>query len=208
MQHSWDFFKPSGLYPVVRLVSSLAHADCRCVCGTYPQHTPIACQAWSAGTAQQVKEHWYEMALSAQFDGKESVASYLLALDRCHKRLCERWEAVHSSPLRLASIEFCVFHAPFNKMARKAAARLWQLDAARCLTLPLATSMQQSQPGSFAAGTRHTRRACQRATCCHSQLSDFTWLRCEQSIDGWGGSTAISTSSSSNSRPCSDRSDP
>ncbi len=72
------------------------------------------------------------MTLSTQFDGKESVASYLLALDRCHERLCERWEAERGSPLGLASIDFCVFHAPFNKMARKAAARLWQLDAARC----------------------------------------------------------------------------
>ena len=73
----------------------------------------------------------HTVVLPAQFTGKDSVDSYLLALDRCFERLSARHEAVHGQPFSLADIDFCVFHAPFNKMARKAAARLYQLESAR-----------------------------------------------------------------------------
>ena len=117
-----------------------------------------------------VNARWPDPTLMAQFDGKESVATYLMALDRCFKRLCARWEAVHESPLSLQDVDFCVFHAPFNKMARKAAARLWQLDAARCC-------WHRSQRGE---GTCMYRRKAGT----HAQLS---WGR------GYAGSRSVCT---------------
>ena len=66
-----------------------------------------------------------------QVDGKQSVACYLRALELCYRRLCVRHQAGRRQPLRLAAFDYCVFHAPFNKMARKAATRLLSLDNAR-----------------------------------------------------------------------------
>lgn len=65
-------------------------------------------------------------------DGKQSVACYLRALELCYLQLCDKHERVHGQRLRLATFSYCVFHAPFNKMARKAAARLLHLDRIRC----------------------------------------------------------------------------
>ena len=69
----------------------------------------------------------------AKVDGKQSVQCYLHAMERCYHQLCEKHEAVCGTRMRLAAFDFCVFHAPFNKMARKAAARLLCLDRLWCV---------------------------------------------------------------------------
>lgn len=77
-----------------------------------------------------------------QWDGPESMDSYLRVLRLCYGAFCDRFEAralrnrLTGKPQRydLQRADYVVFHAPFNRLTRKAVATLAHVDRLRCLT--------------------------------------------------------------------------
>mmetsp|Transcript_7051 Transcript_7051/g.20648 ORF Transcript_7051/g.20648 Transcript_7051/m.20648 type:complete len:641 (-) Transcript_7051:554-2476(-) len=74
-----------------------------------------------------------------QWDGPESLDSYLRILRLCYSAFCDRFDA-HALPDRLSGkpqrytlkrADYAIFHAPFNRMARKAIATLAHADRLR-----------------------------------------------------------------------------
>ncbi len=104
-----------------------------------------------------------------QWDGPESMDSYLRVLRLCYGAFCDRFEARPRNRLTgksqrydLQRADYVVFHAPFNRLTRKAVATLAHVDQLRCLTScpavcsrPAETAMLMQQqditPGTEAA---------------------------------------------------------
>ncbi|CAH0478993.1 unnamed protein product [Peronospora belbahrii] len=69
-------------------------------------------------------------------DGKLSNLCYLHALDECYQLFCKKSEMAaqkNGTELGLKSIDYAVFHSPYNKLVQKSFARLLFLDLRRLL---------------------------------------------------------------------------
>ena len=108
-----------------------------------------------------------------QWDGPESMDSYLRVLRLCYGAFCDRFEArapchrLTGKPQRydLERADYVVFHAPFNRLTRKAVATLAHADRLRCLSFypaicswPPGTAMLMQQL-DIAPGTMCTEGA-------------------------------------------------
>jgi len=101
----------------------------------------IRCQltAHAPALLQRVLPKTYSTLHASQWDGRESVDSYLRTLRRCYAAYCERFEAVAAAAgkagkagrFSLERLDYAVFHVPFNRMARKAIATLADADRRR-----------------------------------------------------------------------------
>ncbi|KAL3662690.1 hypothetical protein V7S43_012098 [Phytophthora oleae] len=82
---------------------------------------------------------FYKPNVSSEYptvDGKLSNACYLHALDECYQLFCKKSEAVakpEGEELGVASVDYAVFHSPYNKLVQKSFARLLFLDSRRLL---------------------------------------------------------------------------
>lgn len=64
-------------------------------------------------------------------DGRQSVELYLSTLSTCYERYCAKFEAAWGRAFSLDDAAAAVFHAPYHRLAAKAAARLLYLDLCR-----------------------------------------------------------------------------
>lgn len=61
--------------------------------------------------------------------GTETVDTFVFALDACYRRFRERATQADEHPFTVSTgADFCLFHAPFNKMVKKSLARLLYND--------------------------------------------------------------------------------
>lgn len=66
-------------------------------------------------------------------NGKETIDTFVKALDECYRRFCEKMEDDEGRRFDImdGSVDYCVFHAPFYKMVKKSFARLVANDFIR-----------------------------------------------------------------------------
>jgi len=82
---------------------------------------------------------FYKPNVSSEYptvDGKLSNSCYLHALDECYQLFCKKSEATAMTDGRqpgLASVDYAVFHSPYNKLVQKSFARLVFLESRRLL---------------------------------------------------------------------------
>ncbi|KAG1688248.1 hypothetical protein DVH05_003895 [Phytophthora capsici] len=82
---------------------------------------------------------FYKPNVSSEYptvDGKLSNACYLHALDECYQLFCKKSESVAKAEGKepgVASVDYAVFHSPYNKLVQKSFARLLFLDSRRVL---------------------------------------------------------------------------
>ncbi|GMF10097.1 unnamed protein product [Phytophthora lilii] len=82
---------------------------------------------------------FYKPNVSSEYptvDGKLSNACYLHALDECYKLFCKKSEMVAKVDGKapgMDSVDYAVFHSPYNKLVQKSFARLLFLDSRRVL---------------------------------------------------------------------------
>lgn len=118
-----------------------------------------------------------------QVDGRQSVACYLRALELCYLQLCAKHERLHGQPLRLAAFDYCVFHAPFNKMARKAGSHLFCLDRLRWVCPP---HLPPNPPPSMASIRMLFRRSLGLNPCAYIRRRDAAAAAAPAGMEGLG----------------------
>ncbi|TMW55756.1 hypothetical protein Poli38472_010638 [Pythium oligandrum] len=66
-------------------------------------------------------------------DGQHSLACYMRALDDCYLRFCQKNERLSgsSAAFNVSSLDYAVFHSPYNKQVQKSISRLCFLDYRR-----------------------------------------------------------------------------
>lgn len=66
-------------------------------------------------------------------NGQETIDTFYYALDRCYERYVERASTADDETFDVSgeSLDYCIFHAPFNKLVRKSFARLMYNDLLR-----------------------------------------------------------------------------
>ncbi|XP_043697933.1 hydroxymethylglutaryl-CoA synthase-like [Telopea speciosissima] len=77
---------------------------------------------------------FYKPNLASEYpvvDGKLSQTCYLMALDSCYKRICDRFEKLEGKPFSISEADYFVFHSPYNKLVQKSFARLCFVDFLR-----------------------------------------------------------------------------
>ncbi|GMF25720.1 unnamed protein product [Phytophthora fragariaefolia] len=67
-------------------------------------------------------------------DGKLSNACYLHAVDECYRLFCKKSGKVDGKGPGVDSVDYAVFHSPYNKLVQKSFARLLYLDSRRVLS--------------------------------------------------------------------------
>ncbi|ETN12090.1 hydroxymethylglutaryl-CoA synthase [Phytophthora nicotianae INRA-310] len=80
---------------------------------------------------------FYKPNVSSEYptvDGKLSNSCYLHALDECYQLFCKKSEGTANGKAPgVASVDYAVFHSPYNKLVQKSFARLLFLDSRRSL---------------------------------------------------------------------------
>ncbi|KAI4347486.1 hypothetical protein L6164_008296 [Bauhinia variegata] len=74
---------------------------------------------------------FYKPNLASEYpvvDGKLSQTCYLMALDSCYKRFCEKFEKLEGRLFSIADSDYFVFHSPYNKLVQKSFGRLYFND--------------------------------------------------------------------------------
>ncbi|KAB1210770.1 Hydroxymethylglutaryl-CoA synthase [Morella rubra] len=92
---------------------------------------PIAFESKLRGSHMSHAYDFYKPNLASEYpvvDGKLSQTCYLMALDSCYKRFCERFEILEGRPFSMSDAEYFVFHSPYNKLVQKSFARLYFND--------------------------------------------------------------------------------
>ncbi|KAM7256194.1 hypothetical protein ACFE04_011935 [Oxalis oulophora] len=68
---------------------------------------------------------------SAVVDGKLSQTCYLMALDSCYNKMCQKYEKLEGKQFSISDADYFVFHSPYNKLVQKSFARLFFCDFLR-----------------------------------------------------------------------------
>eukprot|EP01018_Ginkgo_biloba_P041180 Gb_39796 [translate_table: standard] len=85
-------------------------------------NAPIAFESKLRGSHMAHAYDFYKPDLSSEYpvvDGMLSQKCYLMALDACYKRFCDK-----AGSFSLADADYLVFHSPYNKLVQKSFARL------------------------------------------------------------------------------------
>uniref|UniRef100_A0A0C9RW16 Hydroxymethylglutaryl-CoA synthase n=1 Tax=Wollemia nobilis TaxID=56998 RepID=A0A0C9RW16_9CONI len=88
---------------------------------------PIAFENKYRGTHMVHAYDFYKPDLASEYpvvDGKLSQTCYLMALDSCYKRLCNKFERGEGRQFSLLDADYVAFHSPYNKLVQKSFARL------------------------------------------------------------------------------------
>ncbi|KAJ0405358.1 hypothetical protein ATCC90586_004495 [Pythium insidiosum] len=113
-------------------------------------------------------------------DGRHSQACYLRALDDCYLRFCDKNERLARDAKQprfgITSMDFAVFHSPYNKLVQKSFSRLFFLDARRRAT-PLSEDHKLAPWQSTPLDETYTDRALDLTT---RELSDAVYRRMAQ----------------------------
>ncbi|XP_047337799.1 hydroxymethylglutaryl-CoA synthase [Impatiens glandulifera] len=95
---------------------------------------PIAFESKLRASHMSHAYDFYKPNLASEYpvvDGKLSQTCYLMALDSCYKRFCDKYEKSESKQFSLKDAEYFVFHSPYNKLVQKSFSRLLFNDFVR-----------------------------------------------------------------------------
>lgn len=94
-------------------------------------NAPIAIERRLRATHMEHAYDFYKPNLHSEYpvvDGHASIGCYLRALDSCYGRFSDRFQALANQHWDLQQADYCLFHSPFTKMARKSFQRMYYLD--------------------------------------------------------------------------------
>uniref|UniRef100_A0A5B6Z923 Hydroxymethylglutaryl-CoA synthase n=1 Tax=Davidia involucrata TaxID=16924 RepID=A0A5B6Z923_DAVIN len=134
---SWD-----GRYGLVVCTDSAVYADgparptggAAAIAILIGPDAPIAFESKFRGSHMSHVYDFYKPDLASEYpvvDGKLSQTCYLMALDSCYKRFCNKYEKFEGKPFSIADADYFVFHSPYNKLVQKSFARLLFSDFSR-----------------------------------------------------------------------------
>eukprot|EP00252_Welwitschia_mirabilis_P026345 TRINITY_DN8634_c0_g1_i1.p1 TRINITY_DN8634_c0_g1~~TRINITY_DN8634_c0_g1_i1.p1 ORF type:complete len:467 (-),score=107.41 TRINITY_DN8634_c0_g1_i1:280-1680(-) len=151
---SWD-----GRYGIVVAADSAVYAEgparptggAAAVAMLIGPDAPIVIESKFRGSHMSHAYDFYKPNLASEYpvvDGKLSQTCYLMALDFCYKRYCNRFEK-GSSHFSLLDADYVAFHSPYNKLVQKSFARLYFNDFTRSASSVDESSAERLKP--FAA---------------------------------------------------------
>ncbi|XP_068649889.1 hydroxymethylglutaryl-CoA synthase-like [Aristolochia californica] len=134
---SWD-----GRYGLVVCTDSAVYAEgparptggAAAIAMLIGPNAPIAFESKLRGTHMAHVYDFYKPNLASEYpvvDGKLSQTCYLMALDTCYKRFCNKFEKYEGKQFSIADADYFVFHSPYNKLVQKSFARLFFNDFLR-----------------------------------------------------------------------------
>ncbi|KAF8413089.1 hypothetical protein HHK36_001065 [Tetracentron sinense] len=134
---SWD-----GRYGLVVCTDSAVYAEgparptggAAAIAMLIGPNAPIAFESKFRGSHMSHVYDFYKPNLASEYpvvDGKLSQTCYLMALDSCYKRFCNKFEKLEGKPFSLSDADSFVFHSPYNKLVQKSFARLYFNDFLR-----------------------------------------------------------------------------
>ncbi|KAK6947706.1 Hydroxymethylglutaryl-coenzyme A synthase, C-terminal domain [Dillenia turbinata] len=88
---------------------------------------PIAFESKFRASHMSHAYDFYKPNLASEYpvvDGKLSQTCYLMALDSCYTRFCNKYEKLEGKQFSVADADYFVFHSPYNKLVQKSFARL------------------------------------------------------------------------------------
>nr|AQZ26753.1 3-hydroxy-3-methylglutaryl-CoA synthase [Eucommia ulmoides] len=88
---------------------------------------PIAFESKIRASHMSHAYDFYKPNLASEYpvvDGKLSQTCYLMALDSCYNRLCNKYKKLEGKQFSVADADYFVFHSPYNKLVQKSFARL------------------------------------------------------------------------------------
>ncbi|KAK6935320.1 Hydroxymethylglutaryl-coenzyme A synthase, C-terminal domain [Dillenia turbinata] len=92
---------------------------------------PIAFESKFRASHMSHAYDFYKPNLASEYpvvDGKLSQTCYLMALDSCYTRFCNKYEKLEGKQFSVADADYFVFHSPYNKLVQKSFARLLYND--------------------------------------------------------------------------------
>ncbi|KAA8522332.1 hypothetical protein F0562_013307 [Nyssa sinensis] len=134
---SWD-----GRYGLVVCTDSAVYADgparptggAAAIAMLIGPDAPIAFESKFRGSHMSHAYDFYKPNLASEYpvvDGKLSQTCYLMALDSCYKRYCNKYEKFEGKQFSLVDADYFVFHSPYNKLVQKSFARMLFSDFSR-----------------------------------------------------------------------------
>nr|AUW64606.1 3-hydroxy-3-methylglutaryl-CoA synthase [Ginkgo biloba] len=134
---SWD-----GRYGLVVSTDSAVYAEgparptggAAAVAMLIGPNAPIVFESKYRGTHMSHAYDFYKPNLASEYpvvDGKLSQTCYLMGLDSCYKRFCNRFEEGEGRQFSLSDADYVAFHSPYNKLVQKSFARLLFNDFSR-----------------------------------------------------------------------------
>jgi len=90
-------------------------------------NAPLVIEPGIRGTHMEHVYDFYKPILNSEYpvvDGQLSIQSYLKALDMCYSAYSKRFQEKIGKSFSLKEAEYIVFHSPYNKLVRRAIARL------------------------------------------------------------------------------------
>ncbi|KAJ1693182.1 hypothetical protein LUZ63_009880 [Rhynchospora breviuscula] len=139
---SWD-----GRYGLVVCTDSAVYAEgparptggAAAIAMLIGPNAPIAFESKYRASHMAHVYDFYKPKLASEYpvvDGKLSQTCYLTAVDKCYRRLCEKFEKFEGKQFSVADADYCVFHSPYNKLVQKSFARVYYNDFLRnCSTV-------------------------------------------------------------------------
>jgi hydroxymethylglutaryl-CoA synthase len=100
---------------------------CAAVAMLIGPNAPLVVEQGIRSTHMEHVYDFYKPNLSSEYpvvDGQLSIKSYLKALDMCYDGFSKRFKEKTGKPFSLKDAEYFVFHSPYNKLVRRAIARL------------------------------------------------------------------------------------
>ncbi|GAV79431.1 HMG_CoA_synt_N domain-containing protein/HMG_CoA_synt_C domain-containing protein [Cephalotus follicularis] len=134
---SWD-----GRYGIVVCTDSAVYAEgparptggAAAIAMLIGPDAPIAFESKFRGSHMSHAYDFYKPNLASEYpvvDGKLSQTCYLMALDSCYKRFCDKYEKLEGKQFCITDADNIVFHSPYNKLVQKSFARLVYIDFLR-----------------------------------------------------------------------------
>lgn len=135
--NSWD-----GRYGLVVCTDSAVYAEgparptggAAAIAMLIGPDAPIVFESKFRGSHMSHVYDFYKPNLASEYpvvDGKLSQTCYLMALDSCYKRFCNKFETCEGKPFSISEADYFVFHSPYNKLVQKSFARLCFDDFSR-----------------------------------------------------------------------------
>ncbi|KAL7167407.1 hypothetical protein ACSBR2_037963 [Camellia fascicularis] len=116
---------------------------------------PIAFESKFRGSHMSHAYDFYKPNLASEYpvvDGKLSQTCYLMALDSCYTRFCQKYEKLEGKQFSIDDADYFVFHSPYNKLVQKSFARLWFDDFLRNASSVDEAAKQKLAPFSTLTG--------------------------------------------------------
>jgi len=100
---------------------------CAAVAMLIGPNAPLVFEPGVRGTHMEHVYDFYKPNLNSEYpvvDGQLSIQSYLKALDMCYEIYSKKFNERNGKPFSLKEADYIIFHSPYNKLVRKAIARV------------------------------------------------------------------------------------